>query len=368
MLNIAIIGCGYVSDFYRKTLSLYKNLKLIGCFDINRSKSMAFSKVSDCKNYSSLKELLEDSRIDIVVNLTNPREHFEINKQALEHNKHLYCEKPLSVNINQLKDLANTALQKNLYISCAPCNYLSETAQTVLHALETQKIGKPRLVYAEMDDGYLYKEHYKTWKNDHGAYWPYKDEFEVGCVLEHAGYYISWLTMFFGPAKTIFSFSEPIIPGNERADIELDPQDTPDFSVACIKFYSGVVARLTCSIIAPKNRSALIVGDTGSLKIQDCWDYGSQVFYQKIFGSEAVNIPFISEPKKINYQSEHKMDFARGIGHLAKFISNKYSNKLLIDFCLHNNEIALGLAEAAKNKKPYFLKSSFEKINYYEYV
>ncbi len=89
--------------------------------------------------------------------------------------------------------------------------------------------------------------------------WPYKDEFEVGCTLEHAGYYLGWLAAWFGPAVTVTSFASVQVP--DKVPGETFAVTSPDFSVACIQFASGVVARLTCSILAPHDHSLKVVGD-----------------------------------------------------------------------------------------------------------
>jgi predicted dehydrogenase len=47
--------------------------------------------------YSSLDELLADGNVDIVLNLTNPRSHFEVSKACLAAGKHVYSEKPLAM-------------------------------------------------------------------------------------------------------------------------------------------------------------------------------------------------------------------------------------------------------------------------------
>lgn len=81
-----------------------------------------------------------------------------------------------------------------------------------------------------------------------GAPWPYKDEFEVGCTLEHAGYYVTWLAAFFGPAKSVTSFAGCQIP-DKGTDGPLEVL-APDFAVGCIEFACSVAARVTCSIVA----------------------------------------------------------------------------------------------------------------------
>ena len=46
---------------------------------------------------------------------------------------------------------------------------------------------------------------------------------------------------------------------------------TPDFSVGCIE-YKDVIARVTLSVVAPLDRSLLIVGDKGNLLVPDIRD------------------------------------------------------------------------------------------------
>jgi hypothetical protein len=43
----------------------------------------------------------------------------------------------------------------------------------------------------------------------------------------------------------------------------------PDFAVGCLTFRSGVTARLTCGLAAPRDRSLTIVGEQGTIVVRD---------------------------------------------------------------------------------------------------
>src|SRR5439155_1232860 len=123
-------------------------------------------------------------------------------------------------------------------------------------------IGKVRLVYANFDDGMIApKMSPWTWLNECGVPWPAKDEFEVGCTYEHAGYVLTWLAAFFGPALSVTSFASIQIPDK---GIPVDSM-APDFTVGCIEYADGVVARVTCGLVAPRDKSLTVVGDEGVL-------------------------------------------------------------------------------------------------------
>ena len=88
-MNLAIVGCGFVADYYLSTLSNYPHLNLLGVMDRIPERAEHFSKHHQVAKYDSLQQLLADDRVEIVLNLTNPSSHFEISKAALEAGKQL---------------------------------------------------------------------------------------------------------------------------------------------------------------------------------------------------------------------------------------------------------------------------------------
>jgi predicted dehydrogenase len=244
---------------------------------------------------------------------------------------------------------------------------LGESAQTLWQALRTGVIGEPRLVYAEMDDGPVFRMPYRHWISESGQPWPYKDEFEVGCTLEHAGYYVTWLTAFFGPATSVTSFAACLYP-DKRIEEPLARQ-SPDYTVASIQFASGVVARLTCGIVAPKDRQLRIMGETGVLSIHDCWDYRATVKLKRMFSVRrklvtwpiARRLPLVSIagarrlPRRAN-----RMQFCRGVAEVAGAISDRRASRLPNDYCLHNTELVLAIQSIYPEQAHYRMTTSFK--------
>jgi len=376
-MRVAMIGCGYVADYYAATLPNHHQLQLAGAADQDSHRLSRFTDHYDVRAYRSVDELLNDPSVDIVLNLTNPRSHFEVSRACLEAGKHVYSEKPLAMRMDQARELVELAEGRGLGLSAAPCGLLAEAAQTVWKALRERRLGEVYLAYAEMDDGLMHRTNYRDWVSDSGAPWPYKDEFEVGCTLEHAGYYLSWLLAFFGAARTLTSFSSRVV-RSKRTDEPL-ANDAPDFSVACIEFASGVVARLTCSIAAPPDRSLRIIGEDGVLFVKDCWDYGSPVYFRKrtpftlrmeksAFASRFLPVvtrrfPLVRKPA-FRYRSAGAtpMDFARGVAELADAITENRPCRISARFSLHLNELALAIQNPQEAGTPQRLDSAFEPI------
>jgi predicted dehydrogenase len=354
-MGIAFIGCGFAADFYAVTLRNYPQLSLVGVFDQDGRRAADFARAHAVEQYASLAELLQAGDVDLVVNLTNPEEHHHLTKACLEAGKHVYSEKPLAMTFPEAAGLVRLANERGLGLSCAPCNALGEAAQTVWRLLREGAIGEVYLAYAELDSGAVHQMDYRSWLNRLGAPWPAADEFATGCTMEHAAYYLTWLTMFFGPARQVTAFAACLAP---RKSFGSDAAATgDDFSVGCIRFASGAVARLTCSTLVTRNHSLTIVGSEGVITVDDCWDYESPVYLQRrlppprwpdaahLSGRRAVPLDRPAG-ERVRYILGHDMDFARGVADLADAVAEGRSPRLSAAHSLHVLDIILAITSA----------------------
>jgi predicted dehydrogenase len=373
---IAFVGCGYVADFYVTTLQYHPTLQLAGVFDWRPERAQQFAAHYGVPTYPSLDALLADERVTIVVNLTNPRSHFAVTKAALDAGKHVYSEKPLTLDFAETQALVDLADARGLQLSGAPSSLLGDSAQTLWKALRSGVIGRPYLVYAELDDGLIHRVNYKNWVTASGSPWPYLDEFETGCTLEHAGYYVSWLTAFFGPAKSVTAFSACLVQ-DKQTDQPL-AVNAPDFSAGCIEFANGVVARLTCSIVADHNHRLTIIGEEGNLSVDEGWHYRSPVYRQptklhrrreeipvlsSLLGHGRQRLPFVQDPTP-RYPKKNRppADVSLGIAELADAIRTARPSRLAADHALHVNEIVLTLQDPQTMGSPRTLQTTFSAI------
>lgn len=381
-MRIGFTGCGYVADTYIRDLKNYPDIELAAVTDSDPERASAFASFHSVKTLPTIEALLEEPCIELIVNVSDVNNHYEITKQCLEAGKHVYSDKPMGVIFSEAKELAEIAERKGLYLSSAPCNILSETAQTLWRALRSGTIGKARLVYAAYEDGPLHLQKPHTWFSASGGLYPYRDIFQTGFTLMHAGYYLAWLAAFFGPAKTITSYSSCLWP-----DKTVQPEypmhtTTLDASIAAIAFESGIAARLTCGLLGPHNHSMSIIGDIGILKVEEVLNYSAPVYVDKYsrfkFRAQRYAIadryPFVKawfDPdykvypavKKFGWKkknSRHRQDFARGVAELARAIKENRPSRLPLDFCLHVNELAWAMQNIKQS--PYRVTTKFKPL------
>jgi len=366
MTKIAFVGAGFVADYYMTTLANYPEVEIAGVWDHDASRLAQFCSFHGTQAYGSLADCLGDQGTTIIVNLTPPGSHFELNRAALKAGKHVYCEKPLGMTFEEASEIVELAETENLTVCGAPANGLSDAQQLTASLIAAGRIGAPRLAYAEMEDGPVFKDNWMEWRSRSGAKWPGVHEFELGCTLEHAGYGLSWLVSLFGAVEKGQAFSALTFPdkGPGTSGLVMGP----DFSVGCLSFQSGVTARLTCGLAAPRDRSLTIIGDEGTIVVRDLWDDRSPVHLSRFDGkrpllqrlagrferSRGRVLPLrLTHGSPIAYAAPAKasklaaypsqIDFGRGIAVMADAIAKGEAPFFSGKRALHLTELALAL-------------------------
>ena len=278
-MNIAFVGCGYVFDIYMRTRWAHPELTICGVFDIDPARLCIVSQHYGLYAYSSYEELLADGRVAIVVNLTSVQSHFETIRLALSSGKHVYSEKPITTELSQTRELFALAAAGGLVLTGAPCNLYSDAISTMWKAVLDGAVGRPVLVYAELDDNPAHLMNLENVRSPTGAPFPFMEEFQEGCTFEHIGYHLVWICAMFGPALSVTAFSKTLV--SHKTDASLSPIETPDFSVACLNFANNVAARITCSWVAPRDHRLCIVGETGEISADNAFHDQARVHLER---------------------------------------------------------------------------------------
>ena len=354
MIKVGIIGTGFVADLYMRSFELGTDFELIGAFDRRAERLAQFCAHWKQPSFTSQEDLLAAiGPGGILLNLTNPSSHFDVGMAGLEAGCHVYTEKPLAMTVKDAQILCDLARKKGLMLASAPCSFLGEAAQTLGAAIRDGVAGKVRVIYAELDDGFIPQARYADWISESGAPWPAGDEFEVGCTLEHAGYYLTWLISIFGSIRTVVSASS-------RQVSDLLPVDdpAPDFSVATLFFENGVVARLTCTIIGRHNHSLRVIGDRGVIELDEAWNNAAKVRFRRRFNlrRRLMESPLAKRLKlggethpKVGRWGSASMNFALGVTEMTEAIREGRDCRMSINLALHLTEVTLAIQGAGDN-------------------
>ena len=281
VFKVGLIGCGHIAETYFRAHKYFNNFKIIKCADILDSASKKCASKYGIKSLS-VQDLLNDKEIEIILNLTIPKAHYEVAKKALLHNKHVYSEKPMAINLNQGKELVKLAKKKKLYIGNAPDTFLGGGNQKSKEILEKNLIGKINLGNATFA--------FPGVQSYHPNPEPWFAKKEGGPVIDMGPYYLTALVNLLGPAKEV---TGSVMRGIKKRIIGIGPKKGKKFKVNCpttylstIVFKNKTIIRLTLSfdVIAHQRNHIEFYGKEGSMIVPDPNMFGGSVYVCKKLG------------------------------------------------------------------------------------
>ncbi|MGL1891297.1 MAG: Gfo/Idh/MocA family oxidoreductase [Spirochaetaceae bacterium] len=290
-MNVGIIGTGNISDIYLKNFTgMFKDrVNLLGCADLVKEKAdEAAEKYNLKKRYSSVEELLNDDEIDIVVNLTIPLAHYDVNRMAIEYGKHVYVEKPLCGTVEEAKALLELADKKKLRVGGAPDTFLGAGIQTCRKLIDDDWIGRPIAATA-----FMTCPGHESWHPAPEFY--YKKG--GGPMFDMGPYYLTALVNLIGPVNSVMGSTsmvrkERTITSSEKYG-EIIKVEVPTHVTGLLNFENGVIGTIITSFdVWDANLPRIeIYGTKGSLSVPDPNSFGGPVLLKRFDDTQWREMP-----------------------------------------------------------------------------
>ncbi len=354
--QIGILGCGVISRTYASDIkAFYPRLHIAACADVRPESARKLAEEFGIPKACTPEELLGDPEIEIIIDLTPPQFHVELNRQIIQAGKHLFSEKPFAQTTREAEELVALAVEKGVKIGSAPDTFLASGLQSMRYYLDTGLIGKPFFVTANMTTFGA-----ETW---HPAPAPFYRK-GSGPLYDMAPYYLSALVALFGPAESVGAFSaKPSetrhVYSGPQAGTEI-PAEIPTHYSAILRMRSGVIANLNVSFDIYRSSLPMfeVYGDGGTLAYPDPnFGGGTPKVYRKEQFTDTVwqHTPE-SEARRETFRDLPELftrakDYSRGIGvlDLAAAIERNGRNRANGEMIIHITEIIEGLIRSAES-------------------
>jgi len=201
--KIGIIGCGKISDAYFKGCKRFNILEISACADIDIKRAREKAKQYNIAKACMVDELIADKEISIVVNLTIPKVHTEINLGILKFGKHVYTEKPFAVSREESENVLVAAKKAKLLVGSAPDTFLGAGIQSCRKLIDDGAIGIPVAAVA-----FMVCRGHESWHPNPEFYY----ERGGGPILDMGPYYLTALVNLLGPMKTVTGLTKKTFP------------------------------------------------------------------------------------------------------------------------------------------------------------
>jgi UDP-N-acetyl-2-amino-2-deoxyglucuronate dehydrogenase len=289
-VKFSIVGCGRIALRHAEQIS--KQGELCAVCDIDNNTLESFSlKYPKVALYNSIEELLEKDDLSQDVNVCTPNgNHAEHTIKALKKGKHVVCEKPMALKVNDCRMMIEE----------------SEKAQRYLFIVKQNRYNPPVMKLKEIVDsgalGKIYSSQMNCFWNRNERYYqesPWKGtcNLDGGILYTQFSHFIDIFQWLLGHVKNVKSFSGNFDHSNT---IEFD-----DTLVSIVEFESGVIGTMNFTINSyEKNMegSITVFGEWGTVKI------GGQ--YLNVL--EYKNIKDLALSSMENHQKSNDYGFYQG--------------------------------------------------------
>ncbi|WP_442543615.1 Gfo/Idh/MocA family protein [Arthrobacter sp. KN11-1C] len=265
-MGVAVVGAGNISKQYLKNLTAFPDLKVHVIADLFEEVAAARAKEFGIAESGGVEEALSHPDVDLVVNLTVPAAHVEVAAAAVRAGKHVWTEKPFSLDRESGLGLLKAANAAGVRLGCAPDTFLGAGLQTARRIIERGDIGIPLTALALFQTPGP-----ESWHPNPAFLF----QAGAGPLFDIGPYYLTALTQTFGAVKRVAatgSTARPIrVIGSGPLAGQEFPVEVPTHVGALVEFEKGGSAQGIFSFESPRSRGGFleITGTEATLALPD---------------------------------------------------------------------------------------------------
>ncbi len=349
-VKVGIVGCGNISNAYFETPKRLPVFTVAACADLDLDRAKAKAAEHGVPKACTVAELLADPEIEIVVNLTIPKAHYEVCLAALHAGKSAYVEKPLALTRDEGRELLRVAAEHGVLIGGAPDTFLGAGLQTCRKVIDDGLIGEPVAATAFM----LCRGH-ESWHPDPEFYY----KAGGGPLFDMGPYYLTALVSLLGPIVRISGSARKTFPERTITSAPKNGQtitvDTPTHISGTADFANGAAATLIMSFDTWASTLPPIElhGTRGSLLVPDPNSFGGPVQLNRGGGSGWEDVPL----------THGYADPSRGLGvaDMAYALRENRPARAGGALTFHVLEAMWGFLDSSEQSKYYAMQSTAER-------
>src|SRR5579859_6426512 len=117
MINFAIFGAGFIGQVHATNIYNHPRAKLRYVYDINHEAAAKFNEHFGAQVMPSSDAIWNAPDVDAVLIASSTNTHADLLKAAIDAGKPVFCEKPIDLDIERVKDVARKAKEKIIPIT-----------------------------------------------------------------------------------------------------------------------------------------------------------------------------------------------------------------------------------------------------------
>lgn len=278
-IRFAVIGCGHIGKRHAEMIRRHPEARLVGLCDNRPKDQLALPhELEQIPFFQSPDDMLASIQDIDVVNVCTPNGlHAKHSLLALEHQKHVVCEKPMAISRADCERVIHSALQASRTVFGVMQNRYSPPSVWLKEIIDEKRLGEIYLVQLNC-----------FWNRDDRYYkaggWKGTQDLDGGTLFTQFSHFIDIMYWVFGDITDIHGVFADFNHGETTA--------FEDTGIVNFRFLNGGMGSLnyTTSVYDTNLESSItVIGEKGSLKIGG--QYMNEVEYCHIKGYTMPELP-----------------------------------------------------------------------------
>ncbi|MFC4222706.1 Gfo/Idh/MocA family protein [Lysinibacter cavernae] len=306
-VRVGVIGAGVISKTYIENLISFPDIEVVAVGDLFPEAAAERAKEFGIGSSGDAESVINHPDVELVINLTIPAAHVEIALAAIAQGKHVWSEKPFSLDRESGAQLLEAAERAGVRLGCAPDTFLGEGLQTALAAVQRGDIGTPLTALT-----ILQSPGPESWHPNPAFLFQYG----AGPLFDVGPYYLTTLVQTFGAiekvaAVTSRSRTERIIGSGPRAGTSFEVT-VPTHVSALTQFAGGASAQSVFSFDSPRVNMGVfeVTGTEATIAFPDPNNFDGEIRLCKAGETDWQTIATVAEKSS---RGTGALDMARAI-------------------------------------------------------
>lgn len=223
MTKIALVGCGGIGNNHANKLMQIPGAKIVAAVDIIPERAEKLAKLVNCEAFTDYHEALPLA--DAVWVCTPPDSHSEITVTALNAGKHVFCEKPMALSLEEADAMIKAAQANDRLLGIGYCLRFSPWAQMCKDIVQRGELGEITMAWIAR----MSPIPPAPWLKDQSA--------SGGMLTEQTTHNLDWLRFVVGDVTEVSGLAKTVLP-----DVTIQ-----DNVVGVLKFAQGGIGQIMAS-------------------------------------------------------------------------------------------------------------------------
>ena len=317
MINWGIIGLGNMSYKFINAIKEIENTKVTAVASLSKKKSNDLIDtigIDESQYYTNYEDLIKSPNVDAIYIATLNNTHYDLIKECSLNNKKILCEKPMTVNYNEAKEVFNLIKDNNTSFLEAFVFRHHKQSQNLSDIIRKGEIGD--IYKVESSFGYKVK---KTNPNSR----IFNKNLGGGSILDVGCYTTSFCLMI---AKIIFEQKVPNIKiENIKGTIGVTGVD--ESAEANLIFDTNLTMHIKTSLREELKNNCIIYGSRGKIIIPSPWvpDKKSilEIYSENSYYKQFLNSKLSTYAQQIDFFNKRNFNDKKNL--VNTFMSNEES-------------------------------------------